>query len=665
MSTVPRHLFGRLLALAAIVVTLFAGEASPTDAADLPPTAQADLGEPIEEDLPATLVTGSAGTTVNLTGGNFGASPSVSFDAGAALPSCGKTLKVGCVSKASATALTIKAPAQGSGPSLQTIHVTTGGVAADTPFGPAQFAYGPIITKAAVTAGKAGSTVKLTGANLSSSAAVTFAGGTALPKCSKTLTQGCVLSSSATSISVKAPAQGGGSGVQTIAVTVNGAAADTPYGSPMFAYDPVITRVSPAFGGAGSTVTISGGNFGKGMPSVSSGGGTALPACGSLSEGCVKAHSDKSITVRAPAQGNGAALQTIAVTVNGVTAAAPLTPAVFDYGAIITKLSPAYGKAGTVIRVGGGNLNTGTAAVTFNGATLPACSKSVKVGCVKSAGAGAITISAPAQGGGPSLQTIAVAVNGVAADTPFGTPVFDFGPIITKANALEQPTPTPTATSNAATTPTPTPATGTPTPTFTPGTGTPTPTPAAGTSTPTATPTGTPASATSSPHRDGHPDAHVDTAANDDHHPNAHVHTVANGDVHPDGHGYAQRHRCTRLDTTIAQLGSVSTGERQHGVLLGNGVGRAVRRHRFQRHVPERHLDLGRHDLDQAGAYEQPLSARLPGHVVPCGRRPGGAVRRRGHECELPQRHLELGWHKLAAALAVKPSLRPLRGWDG
>src|SRR5438552_2866041 len=83
------------------------------------------LAAPTAPQNPVVIVAGTTGTKVAIPGINFGSSlPAVSFAGGAALPACPKGTTTGCVSAHNAKSITVLAPAQGGGGTLQAITVT-------------------------------------------------------------------------------------------------------------------------------------------------------------------------------------------------------------------------------------------------------------------------------------------------------------------------------------------------------------------------------------------------------------------------------------------------------------------------------------------------------------------------------------------------------------
>ncbi len=197
----------------------------------------------------------SGGTTVTITGTNFSGATAVTFGGTAA---SGFTVN-------SNTQITATAPAQAAG--TIDVRVTTGGGTSATSAAD-QFTYvsAPTVTSVSPTAGPTagGTSVVITGTNLSGATAVTF-GATAAT--------GFTVNG-ATQITATAPA---GTGTVDVRITTVGGTSATS-AADQFTYvpAPTVTSVSPASGSSigGTTVTLTGTNF-TGATAVTFGGTAA------------------------------------------------------------------------------------------------------------------------------------------------------------------------------------------------------------------------------------------------------------------------------------------------------------------------------------------------------------------------------------------------------
>jgi len=199
---------------------------------------------------------GPVGTSVTITGTNFGApqgASTVAFNGAAATP-------------ASWSATTIVAPVP-AGSTSGNVIVTVGGVASNgVSFSVTSTA--PSISSLSPTSGLVGTSVTIAGTNFGASqgaSTVTFNGTTASPT-----------SWGATSIVAPVPA---GSTTGNVVVTVGGVASNGVSFS-VTSTAPSISSLSPTSGPVGTSVTITGTNFGasQGSSTVSFSGTTATPA---------------------------------------------------------------------------------------------------------------------------------------------------------------------------------------------------------------------------------------------------------------------------------------------------------------------------------------------------------------------------------------------------
>jgi hypothetical protein len=268
---------------------------------------------------------GSAGTSVTITGTNFNA------------VAANNTVKFGSltatVTSASTTQLVVTAPA----------NVASGSVVVTTPVGASNGSTfsvpAPSISSLAPTTGLAGTSVTISGSNFGTTqgtSSVKFNGTTA-----------AVSSWSDTSITVTAPAATNGNVVVT---TGGGSSAGSP-----FNYVPSLTGISPSTGAQATSVVLSGANFGtsQGSSTVKFNGIAAT----------VSAWSNTSITALVPA---GAVTGSVVVTTpGGTTSGQPFTLAAPS----LASLTPTSGAAGATVTIAGSNLGgvQGSSTVTVNG----------------------------------------------------------------------------------------------------------------------------------------------------------------------------------------------------------------------------------------------------------------------------------------------------------
>jgi hypothetical protein len=389
---------------------------------------------------PPLAVVGKAGTSFTLKGGNFDKStvPSVVFtpvNGGSATTvntACASGQKIGCIQKTSTSSINVKAP---SGPTgLQQVTVTGVDVLTFSLY----FDYGPAIQSISKASGDTGTPIIIKGGNFGTSKTsvptVTMGSSTINAKCGKTLKVGCITAASDKSISFKAPTGTSGSGAITV-TTVGGSVADdlTRLGA-AFTYDGAITNVKPAVGAGGSTVQIQGVDFGKNKQNVTVrfGSTTLASSCSSGATGCIKTHSDTSITVIAPTGLTGSQDITVTNDEGNTADDRTITGASFDYNPAITAISPQAGPAAkTTIKLSGANFTKSLPTVTIGSSTISAkCGKALKTGCFTSNNDKSVSIKPPTTLTG--MQTISMTVGGVTADNLTGGDlVFDFGAAIT------------------------------------------------------------------------------------------------------------------------------------------------------------------------------------------------------------------------------------------
>ena len=277
--------------------------------------------------------TGSVGTSVTITGTNFGSTQgtsTVKFNGTTAVPT-------------SWSATSIVAPVP-TGATTGNVIVTVGGVASNgVAFTVTSTT--PSITSLNPLSGLVGTSVAITGTNFGSTqgtSTVKFNGTTAVPT-----------SWSATSIVAPVPT-GATSG--TVVVTVGGVASNG-VAFTVTSTTPSITSLNPLSGQVGTSVTITGTNFGstQGTSTVKFNGTTAAPTSWSAT----------SIVAPVPA---GATSGSVVVTVGGV-ASNGVAFTVTSTTPSITSLNPLSGQVGTSVAIMGTNFGAtqGTSTVTFNG----------------------------------------------------------------------------------------------------------------------------------------------------------------------------------------------------------------------------------------------------------------------------------------------------------
>ena len=320
---------------------------------------------------------GPAGTTVEITGANFGASQgtsSVTFNGAGATPA-----------NWSDTSITVAVPANATtGP----VVVTVDGTASNA----MTFSVKPVVGGLSRVSGPEGATVEITGTGFGPSqgtSTVTFNGAGATPT-----------NWSDTSITVTVPA---GAATGSVVVTVGG----TPSDGVSFTVTPAIGSLSPIAGPEGATVEITGTSFGasQGTSTVTFNGTGATPT----------RWSGTSITVTVP---TGATTGPVVVTVagqasNGVSFTVGTDP-------IVTSLSPALGQVETTVVIGGANFGAsqGAGTVTFNGVAATATSWSDT----------SITVTVPATAAtGPVVVTVGGEASNQVTFTVTGPP-----PVINK-----------------------------------------------------------------------------------------------------------------------------------------------------------------------------------------------------------------------------------------
>jgi RHS repeat-associated protein len=239
----------------------------------------------------------------------------------------------------------------------------------------------PNITSLSSPSGPVGTPITITGTNFGSTGTVTFNGTTASPS-----------NWNGTTIVVPVPA-GATSG--NVVVTVNGAASNGVAFTVL--PTPTITILSPTSGVAGTSVTISGTNFGvtQGSSTVTFNGALATPA------------SWNAVSIVVPVPG-AATTGNVVVTVSGVASSG--TSFTVLNTPVISSLSPTAGQVGTSVTIAGINFGTpqGGSTVSFNGTAATPSSWT----------ATSIVVPVPA---GATSGPISATVGSQTANSPFFT----------------------------------------------------------------------------------------------------------------------------------------------------------------------------------------------------------------------------------------------------
>lgn len=298
------------------------------------------IGTPPPPPTVSTIVPSSGptagGTAVTITGTNLSSTTSVTFGGTAATS----------FTASSATQITATTPAHAAG--AVDVVVTTSGGSATSTGGFTFVAPMPTIASVAPSSGSTlgGTTVTITGANLTGASAATF-GGTAV-------TSLTVIS--AAQVRVTTPAHA--AGAVDVAVTTPGGTATKTAGFTFVIPAPTIATVAPTSGSTlgGTTVTITGTNF-AGASAVTFGGTAAAS---------FTIDSATQVTATTPAHAAGAV--NVAVTTPGGVAVRSGGFTYVDVVPAISTVSPGAGPAagGSLVVITGMNL-TGATAVSFGG----------------------------------------------------------------------------------------------------------------------------------------------------------------------------------------------------------------------------------------------------------------------------------------------------------
>jgi IPT/TIG domain len=333
----------------------------------------------------------AGGTTVTITGTSVTGATGVAFGATAATS----------VMVKSATQITATAPAGNPG----TVDVTVTTPSGTSPISAAdQYTYvaAPTVTSVSPTGGPTagGTTVTITGTNLTGASAVKFGATNATNVSVK----------SATNVTAAAPA---GSGTVDVTVTTAGGASATS-NNDKYTYvpPPTVMSISPSSGptAGGTIVTITGTNFTSGSTvSFASTGATGVTVNGARTQ----------ITATAPA-GTGAVDVTV-TTPGGTSATGAPDRYTYVRAPTVTGITPSTGPAtgGTPVTITGTNLTSATA-VNFGS----------KPGTITADGATTITATAPAGATGTVHVTVTTA-GGTSATSAADQYTYVGGPTVT------------------------------------------------------------------------------------------------------------------------------------------------------------------------------------------------------------------------------------------
>jgi len=246
----------------------------------------------------------------------------------------------------------------------------------------------PYISGLSVASGPVGTSVTITGSHFGAtlgSSTVTFNGKAASPA-----------SWSDTSITAPVPS---GATTGPVVVTVGGVASNGSTFTVTSAVTPTVTSLNPNSGPVGSSVTITGTNFGANQ-------GSSTVNFYNNQAATVTTWSATSIVVTVPA---GATNGNVVVTVGGIASNGVTFTVTTSSSPTISSLNPTSGPVGTSVTITGTNFGTsqGLSTVTFNGVNAGTATNWSATSIVAPVPTGATT--------GPVLVTIGgVASNGVS-----------------------------------------------------------------------------------------------------------------------------------------------------------------------------------------------------------------------------------------------------------
>ncbi len=335
---------------------------------------------------------GPVGTLVTIIGTNFGATQGTSF---VAFNSIGST-----PTSWSSTSITVPVP---TGATTGSLVLTLGG----QPISGGTFTVtvpAPVISSLNPSSGLVGTAITIAGTNFGATqgtSTVKFNGTTATPA-----------SWSASSIVVPVPS---GATTGNVVVTVGGQSSNS-VAFTVTIPAPSISALNPTSGLVGTSVTITGANFGatQGTSTVTFNGITAAPTSWSTS----------SVAVPVPV---GATTGNVVMTVGGQASNA-VTFTVTVPAPSITTLSPTSGLVGTPVTIAGANFGAtqGTSSVTFNGvAAVPTgwSASSIVVPVPTGATTGSVLVTVGSQTSNAAAFTVTVPAPSISTLNPTSGPV--------------------------------------------------------------------------------------------------------------------------------------------------------------------------------------------------------------------------------------------------
>ncbi|HEX4440110.1 MAG TPA: IPT/TIG domain-containing protein [Thermoanaerobaculia bacterium] len=342
---------------------------------------------------------GTAGTSVVVTGTGFDTASAVAFNG------FGATFTVNSPTQITATV-----------PSTATtgkIKVTNAAGAASSG---ASFLVPPTVTSFSPASGHAGTSVVINGATFGGATSVTFNGTTATFIVNTSVKITATVPSGATTGKI-AVTTASGTGTSTTDFVIGTGAA------------PTITSFSPTSGPVGTSVVVTGTNFG-GASAVAFNGSAATFTLSGTTQ----------ITATVP---TGATTGKISVTATGGVATSA-TSFTVGSGPAITGFTPASGPVGTSVSISGSGF-TGATAVQFNGTSATSFTVNSDISIAATVPAGATTgkISVAAPGGTATSASNFTVTSGPAitgftpASGPVGTSVSISGSGFTGATAVQ------------------------------------------------------------------------------------------------------------------------------------------------------------------------------------------------------------------------------------
>jgi hypothetical protein len=338
------------------------------------PTSSADkftyVGPPSVTGVSPTNGPSSGGTSVTITGTNLLAATTVSFGGSS-----------GTITADSATSMTATAPARSAG-TVDVTVTTAGGTSATSTADQFTFEAVPAVTGVSPASGPVagGSSVVITGANLSAATAVKFGTTTA-----------SITADAAGSITATAPAEAAGT-VDVTVTTSGGTSTSSSADKFTYAAVPTVSGVSPGTGptSGGTAVTISGTNLAAAV-SVKFGTTTAS----------VTTDTATAITATAPAE-SAAVVDVTVTTAGGTSTTSSADKFTYVVMPAVTGLSPSSGPTagGSSVVIAGSNLSAATA-IKFGSvnATITANSATSITATAPAEAAGIVDVTVTTSGG--------------------------------------------------------------------------------------------------------------------------------------------------------------------------------------------------------------------------------------------------------------------------